>query len=199
VGDRLRRDLKISGTGSSAGGSFDEVHIRGEGAIHGDVECQVFKVMGNSNVAGNLQAKSVRVQGALEISGKLGADDVKVMGSLAVKGDCSAETFQVRGAFTIDGLLNAERVELSLYGPSNAAEIGCRAIRVKRRFRVFGGFRELVADTIEGDDIYLEDTVVKVVRGNRVHIGPRCQVDLVEYRERFEQSSGSKVTESRKV
>jgi cytoskeletal protein CcmA (bactofilin family) len=195
----LRRDLKISGSGSSAGGSFDEVNIRGEGAIHGDVECQAFKVMGNSNVAGNVQAKSVRVQGALEISGKLGADDVKVMGSLAVKGDCSAETFQVRGAFTIDGLLNAERVELSLYGPSSALEIGGRAIRVRRRFRMFGGFRELVADTVEGDDIYLEDTVAKVVRGNRVHIGPRCQVDLVEYRDHLEQSSGSKVKEAKKV
>jgi cytoskeletal protein CcmA (bactofilin family) len=199
VGERLRRDLKISGTGSSGGGSFDQVHIRGEGSIHGDVECTSFKVMGNGDVDGNVTAKSVNVKGTLEISGKLGAEDVRIMGSLAVKGDCSAESFHFRGAFTIDGLLNAERMVLSLYGPSRAAEIGGQAIRVKRKFGLFGGHRELVADTVEGDDIYLEDTVAKVVRGNRVHIGPRCQVDLVEYQERFEQSSGSKVTESRKV
>jgi cytoskeletal protein CcmA (bactofilin family) len=199
VEQRLRRDLKINGSSSSAGGSFDRVNIRGEGSIQGDVECEAFKVMGNSRVSGSVAAKSVNVTGALEISGKLGADHVKIMGSLVVKGDCSAESLQVRGAFSIDGLLNADRIELSLYGPSRVSEIGGQAVRVKRQFRMFGGYRELVADTVEGDEIYLEDTVAKVVRGSRVHIGPRCQVDLVEYRDHFEQSARAKVGESRKV
>jgi cytoskeletal protein CcmA (bactofilin family) len=199
VEGRLRRDLKINGSSSSAGGSFDRVYIRGEGNVQGDVECKAFKVMGNSRVSGSVAAKSVDVLGDLQISGKLNADRAKIVGSLVVKGDCSAETLQVRGAFNIDGLLNAERIELSLYGPSRVSEIGGQAVRVKRRFRMFGGYRELVVDTVEGDEIYLEDTVAKVVRGNRVHIGPRCQVDLVEYRDHFEQSARAKVTDSRKV
>jgi hypothetical protein len=37
-------------------------------------------------------------------------------------------------------------------------------------------------DTIEGDDIYLEHTTAKVMRGDTVDIGDGCEIDLVEYR-----------------
>ncbi|MCL6576409.1 hypothetical protein [Kyrpidia sp.] len=47
-------------------------------------------------------------------------------------------------------------------------------------------------ETIEGDDIYLENTRARVVRGTRVQIGPGCQIGLLEYSEDF-----SKWTERR--
>lgn len=37
-------------------------------------------------------------------------------------------------------------------------------------------------ETIEGDDIHLELTRARVVRGNNVSIGSGCDIDLVEYK-----------------
>ena len=43
----------------------------------------------------------------------------------------------------------------------------------------------LAAKVIEGDDIYLENTTADMVRGNKVKIGPGCQIGVVEYRDDF--------------
>lgn len=47
---------------------------------------------------------------------------------------------------------------------------------------VFNTRRGLRCSIIEGDDIYLEDTRSKIVRGNNVTIGRGCEIELVEYK-----------------
>lgn len=70
-------------------------------------------------------------------------------------------------------------------------------------FRIGGllnaGTNVLTTEIVEGDDIHLEHTRAKVVRGNRVTLGPGCEVDLVEYKEHFHQDKSAKVMASRKV
>ncbi len=39
----------------------------------------------------------------------------------------------------------------------------------------------LTAELIEGDVIELTNTKAKTVRGNKVKIGPNCQIETVEY------------------
>ncbi len=199
VEKQTRRDLKMSGTGTSSGGVFDKVNILGECDIDGDIECDKFKAMGTANVRGNMRAGSVRIVGTVDVDGKLEAEQVKVTGELNVKGDCSAESIHLRGAFSIDGLLNAGTVDIRLYGPANAKEIGGGFIRVRPHLRMFSGGKELSVDTVEGDDIHLEYTTAKVVRGSTVYIGPGCDIALVEFQKEFKQYPKAKVTESNKV
>ncbi len=194
-----RRDLKMSGTGTSSGGVFNRVNILGECDIDGNIECNKFKVMGTANVRGNMRAGRVRIVGTVEVDGKLEGERVEVTGGLNVKGDCSSESFHLRGAFSIDGLLNAGTIDLRLYGPANVKEIGGGSIRVKPHLRMFSGGKELSVDTVEGDDIHLEYTTAKVVRGNTVYIGPGCDIGLVEFQHHFKKSPKAKVTESNKV
>jgi hypothetical protein len=46
---------------------------------------------------------------------------------------------------------------------------------------LFGKWDRLEADLIEGNNISIEYTEVKTVRGNNILIGDNCRVDLVEY------------------
>jgi hypothetical protein len=57
----------------------------------------------------------------------------------------------------------------------------------------------LDTETIEGDDIYLEYTRVKVVRGSNVKIGKGCEIELVEYENNFQQDREAKVNDSKKI
>ena len=57
----------------------------------------------------------------------------------------------------------------------------------------------LKAETIEGDDVYLEHTTAQVVRGNTVTIGEGCEIDLVEYRTDFKKTPGASVLKDMKV
>ncbi|MCG5026996.1 bactofilin, partial [Anoxybacillus flavithermus] len=125
------------------------------------------------------------------------AETIRVHGELEIGGDCSAERLEMEGRFTIGGLLNADHIEVKMFGPCRAKEIGGETIMVKKHgvslFKKLFFPAELTADVIEGDIIYLEHTAAKTVRGNRVTIGPGCQVERVEYREAFECDKESKV------
>jgi cytoskeletal protein CcmA (bactofilin family) len=61
------------------------------------------------------------------------------------------------------------------------------------------GHGRLVTETIEADEIYLEATEAKTVRGKRVVIGPDCRIESVEYEESCEVDESSSVAHQNKV
>lgn len=228
-------DLRINGIGRSSGGSFDFVQINGKGDINGDLECErmevnglgIFRgnvksgsthVSGKSTFAGDLEGKEIIIDGMSEIAGGLSSDSVDNRGMIKVAKDCGSERFTSSGGFNIGGLLNAGEIEINIFGPCTAKEIGGEKIEVRDGGTYglgkiigplfvgtfFAGWPKktiLTADTIEGDDIYLESTIAKTVRGQNVTIGKNCQIDMVEYKKTFHKdgSSDIRVNETRKI
>lgn len=220
------RNLIIAGSGSAGGGEFDAVKISGKGQVHGDVACDVFKTNGASDIFGNVQAKTMtvngasklegnlevgewKIQGSADVKGKVSGEVIKVEGFVKIEGDCEAENFTGKCHFTIGGMLNAGFIDIDLYGACSVKEIGGETIRIQKEMSfirlkemiksMFNYSDKLTVDTVEGDDIYLEYTKAKVVRGNHVKLGTGCEVELVEYKESFEQDKDAKVKQSEKV
>ncbi|MGB9979112.1 bactofilin family protein [Methanobacterium sp.] len=228
-GDINCNDLKINGEGTLDGNlkATNTVRILGEGRLVGNVDCTDFKVngegevdgnlkaegtvtiRGETDIGGNLNAQKVKVQGELEVNGELFADEAKITGNLNATGDCNAEIFTVEGGLTIDGLLNADVLKINLYWPCKVHEIGGSEITVKKSGKLsflglknmvtLGGQNELTVDIIEGDNVYLENTKAKVVRGNNVTIGYGCKIELVEYKENFRQDEKSEINTNKKI
>lgn len=235
----IREDLKITGVGNAAGGSYNKVKITGNGQVNGDVDCVSFSsagnakvnggvkatsftVRGSSRIDGNLEADRITIQGDVSLSGnavvreahisgtmtvknKLVCDVLKLRGAVNIEGDCEVETLNTIGSFNIDGLLNVGRMDLNVRWPSQAKEIGGERIIVKKSnialnllqhvaalFKVIPGAC-LTVQSIEGDDIELEYTIAKVVRGNNVKIGRGCEIERVEYRNQFHQEQDAVV------
>jgi len=220
--------VKISGTGKISGDILcSEFHISGSGEANGNVESDSFKINGSGNVKGNLKSQEIKVNGSanfygdiscnnITISGSsdiaknLDAQMVKINGSAKIVGDCNTEKFHSCGEFEIGGLLNADDIYVELYwSRSHVKEIGGENIRVMRGPNRHGVLKflgllgvhspSLETDSIEGDEIYLENTTAKVVRGNNVTIGTGCSIGLVEYKGVYEKSGDTKVTEERKI
>ena len=81
-------------------------------------------------------------------------------------------------------------MEIALAGVSRASEIRAAKILAlrtswRRRFLDFGRRRRtlLAVETVEGEDVHLEATSARVVKGRRVKIGPECRIESVEYAE----------------
>ncbi|GMA62319.1 hypothetical protein GCM10025859_27590 [Alicyclobacillus fastidiosus] len=194
------RNWTINGTAQSTGGHFHKVTIRGEARVTGDIDCEQLKVMGTLDVQGNLHTGAAKIMGTVAVAGNASGEDVNLMGEMNVDGDCNAESLKCRGAFDISGLLNAGNIEIVLHGYSRAKEIGGDKIYVKPQLRFFsGGLRRLTVDTVEGDDVNLAYTTARVVRGNRVEIGPGCEIETVEYRSLLRVSDAAKVHEKTKL
>jgi len=57
----------------------------------------------------------------------------------------------------------------------------------------------LQAEQIEATDVSIEWSNVRVVRGNRVRIGPGCRIELLEYTESVYVDPESEVRDVRKI
>ena len=222
------RDLKIYGQGSSSGGKFKKVIIKGSGRIKGDIECTNLKVYGDgqfdgdakvedtiningkTDFNGEIQSKNFKMQGEVQVKGEIFADNASITGNIKTDNDFNAEIFRLEGGFTINGLLNADNIKINIYWPCNVNEIGCSEITVKKDVKIsFLGIKDLIkpncknkiltADIIEGDLIYLENTNAKIVRGNNVTIGAGCKIELIEYKESYKKDDKSIVDKSHKI
>lgn len=200
-------DLKVSGAANGNGTLHSEnITVLGILDYRGDVDAGEMRVSGTATTRA-LKIREVHTTGTLSTS-SLSATSVDLLGHLRVEGDLEAERFTAMGLFTVVGLLNAGVVDVTLGGKCTANEIGGEAIVVRtgvgpiKKFvtsLIPGMEMRLWAGTIEGDDVRLESTTARVVRGKTVVIGSECKIDLVEYTGEYTVAPDAVVGEARKV
>ena len=223
----LYAEVKINGSGRVNGDiQCRGFHANGSSTVEGSLQAELCKVSGSTRIEGGLQAdklvvsgsmkaaggfrgKDARVDGDAKFAGPVAAEKVVVHGGMKVEGNLEAEEFRCRGNFHVEGLLNAETVDVVLAGSSEAREIGGGLIRVKRPLLansigkfvkgLLGVEDHLTTDIIEGDELELEATRARIVRGNRITIGPDCEIGLLEYKSELNRNPNSKINEERKM
>lgn len=209
-GDTQCCNFIINGSGDAAGNVESEtVKINGSGRISGNTKSKDVKVYGSANFSGDVVSDSLNINGSADISKNIEVHTLDVDGSVKASGDLSAEVFKLSGMFEVGGLLNAEDIDIRLYWHrSRAKEVGGKKISVALGKAGLGvikalfpsaTFASLEADVIEGDDITLENTIAKVVRGNNIVIGAGCDIGLVEYKGSYRKNMGAKVAEEKKI
>lgn len=205
-GDLVAEEFRIAGAGKVEGAArVREIVISGTARFEGPVEAETLHVAGACKVEAALFAKEVKVAGVLKVESNVKAHYFKGSGGIKVEGNLEADLVSLAGKTAVNGLLSADRVEMKLEDMSFVRELGGEVIEVRRRRK--GGFLKelglpflrrpgsLQAVTIEGDDLYLEGTQAKLVRGKKVRIGPGCRIDRVEYEESLEVDPDSRVGE----
>lgn len=207
-GDIDARDVRVNGAGGINGALVAQtVTVNGTGTFNGSVQAGEFTVNGDAGIRDGAGIGRLTVKGNTSIGGGLAAHDIVVKGFLKAAGDCEAESFSAEGGFTVGGLLNAGTVDIKVYGSCSAREIGGESITVRAsqgfesitQLLTFWTDKRLTVDSIEGDDISLEATVAKSVRGTNVTVGDGCRIDLVEYTESYTPLAGAEVKEARRV
>lgn len=203
-GDLSCKQMNVNGTAQINGNiKSDYIRISGAAYIHGKVEGNELRIDGQANLSEGIKCKEIKIYGSLNMKGNLAGETVLIKGHASIQNDCEAEEFTAKGAFSIGGLINADRIDITLYGNSRAKEIGGESINVQKQHRfLFDKFlkpNRLEVDIIEGDEIEIEFTTAKVVRGNKVIIGKGCQIGLVEYKEHCSIDKDAKVEEQKKI
>lgn len=212
-GDLDCNSFHISGSCDVTGNVItDSGKVSGAASISGSLEADEFKVSGSLATSGDASIKDLNISGEMKTSGNYKSDSIHVWGVLSAGGNTEAEDFMVNGLFKIGGMLNADRIDVTLsHSVSSAKEIGGGQITIKQS-PFTAGITNLIksffsmplqsrleAESIEGDEIYLECTKASVVRGSKVTLGPGCEIGLVEYRDTYRADPDSKVTEDRKI
>lgn len=140
-----RPDVKIVGTGGSAGGVVGKLSITGDGELNGDIDALSFKCTGNAVVYGKVKTQSLKLTGELIVKGPLIGEKLSAVGMLHVGGDLYAQAAKISGETRVEGQINGEQIELSGY---NTVRGGCQA----ERFKLHGSLHMdgmLNAETVE--------------------------------------------------
>lgn len=190
----------------------NDARIVGSVSVTGSLEAEEIRIAGNLDANGDVETKSLVLRGGMNIKGGVKSDDIKVTGYATITKNCEAETFRSEGPLSIGGLLNAGEVDIRIHSRCRVVEIGGENIKVRRGHHsglgnmikalfipadFFKG--KLVVDSIEGDEIRLEDTKAKVVRGKNLVLGDGCEIDYLEYASECRISGRSIVKDKKKV
>lgn len=209
-------DVKAGAVHTSGSSHFGgNLAVEGLMKTSGSLRCQKdakakdMQTSGSARVDGDLEVENAETSGSLSIGGSLNAGKLRTSGKLEVGKDCEAEEFFSSGRLEIGGLLNAGTVEIELNSVKDSVvgEIGGERITVTWKpaasflSRIFGASRNGMLETgaIEGDEVRLEQTRAKVVRGRNVTVGAGCYVKLVEYSGVLQVADGATVEQQVKV
>lgn len=182
----------------------ETLRVYGDAEFRKDVEAIEAKIYGDAEIFGHFQCQDLKVFGECTLK-KLDAEKLTVFGALERAEEVNAEKAEFSGEVEITGVLNVGHGEFRLVGDSKVGEIYCESLSVESDGEFFNGVLSglisrgksgtLTSDLIEGDDIYLENTTAKMVRGNKIKIGPGCRIQRVEYNEKLEVHSSAEVKE----
>jgi cytoskeletal protein CcmA (bactofilin family) len=130
------KELRFSGAGSAAGGSYSKVSVSGAGHITGDLECESLSVSGSVVCEGDVKTGSMRVDGSAEVQGDAVAATAVVNGGAILRGNFEVQKLKIAGAAEIDKRLSGGQVnvqgaltvggdcEVELFKASGAFTIG---------------------------------------------------------------------------
>lgn len=194
----------------------DEVKIAGTQTVEGALRAKEITSAGSLKVSEDVEAEKFLSRGGFEIGGLLSAEEIKIElggGKVSEIGGTRIEVRR-RGRSFWDWR-REPRVHIHMRrGPEGLGEtlesifeeLGRIGEEVERAVGeglgyAFGWERSgyLEADSIEGDEIFLENTKARVVRGKKIQIGEGCEIETVEYSESVEIAPGAQVKEQKRV
>lgn len=205
-GNVTSKQILLSGACDIRGSVKTEI-LKCSGAcnVNGNLEAVEVSISGGSDIRGNAKAKKLDISGGCDIEGSVSGEEVKLSGGIKIKEDCECENFNAKGSFSIGGLLNAEEMNIVIYDNCSVKEIGGKNIDIRYTSHISASILNLIktaltnspanlkTDTIEGDNIYLEHTTAKVVRGNKIIIGDSCNIDKIEYKDSLDVNGNSQI------
>ncbi|WP_010631235.1 hypothetical protein [Sporolactobacillus vineae] len=194
--------------------------LMGECTIDGNLNCGFFHNMGETEIAGSLKAAEIRligqvhvkeqcyvrngsIYGELNCEKDINGNQIRVRGMMRSRGNVNLEKLDMHGGIFVDGLLNCSSVDILLrFDADNYIhEIGTSKLRIRRKHSLFNNVPvvNFQADTIEGDDLDLEYTTARIVRGAHVSIGVGCKINKVEYTDKYSEGKNTEVGKVIKV
>lgn len=181
-----KNDIKMEGIGQITGGSYNNIKIEGISTIMGDIKGVRMVIEGVAKARGSIRLNSLNIEGKFNCQGNIDVSQrVNVSGYISIDGNCQCGELFSDGKIMVRGLLSADKIVLEITASNEIKEIGGEEIRVTEgKKSIFQGLfytNKLVSNSIEGDNIYLENTECSIVRGRNIKINKGCTIDRVEY------------------
>lgn len=205
-GNITAKQILTSGSFNQTGNTDTEIFkSSGSSKIDGNLKGDEITISGGGNVCGDISVSKLNISGGFKTGGKILGKEINLSGGIKIEKDCEADKFFSKGSFNIGGTLNADEINIIIYDHCSAEEIVGQNIDIRYSsdisssiFHIIKGMFSnssggLTVQTIEGDNIYIENTTAKIVRGNKITIGDNCNIEKVEYKDSLDVTGNSQI------
>lgn len=182
--------------------SLIKLVVNGDLYLDGTCNIRELTVNGKATITGEVSSRIIITRGGLMLSNPLKSNQLKVYGFLNTPTDVSAEDIIIEGNIQCKGLLSGENITIHSAASSYCKEIGATQLVVSKSpiekslsqiIKLFTNKQSLlVCDSIEADEMKLENVESKIARGHNIDLISDCNIYTVEYSGNFTQ--GSNVT-----
>jgi len=218
-GEVRAEELRTTGSCAIDGAvSVDTFKCSGSQRVDDSVNAGYVKISGSIRASGNLETDKFVSEGSFKVEGLLSGDEIAIhLGGNCQAEEIGGERIEVRSgacrSFHLnEGSEHADRrtwddpwtsrekshgIDVDLRTMTREmSKLGSKLGNLGLSMTGIGSHGTLRADAIEGDEIYLESTKAKLVRGKRILIGPGCEIDRVEYEDEIRVHTEAEVAET---
>ena len=191
-----------------------KIIVSGSFRAEKNISAGEISVSGSVKTGGDCKVKEqLSVSGLCVFSGDVKCNVLKASGGISAN-NIEAENAVIQGKINAEGLINAEQIKIEFEGCGSAENIGGGRIVIFPRIRSkavarlpliskiigkAGANCFTVKDSIEGDEIALENVTAEKVSGRVVAIGAGCRISSVKYEETIEISPDAEVGTYEKI
>ncbi|MDO5559775.1 MAG: hypothetical protein Q4F95_09285 [Oscillospiraceae bacterium] len=204
------KEFSCSGSASGDADITCAGRVKASGSTHvKSITADAVTATGSLKIDGNCSVKGkFAVSGSTSMGGKLKASLIESSGSLRVDNDIEGEELHSSGTLNCKGLINAERIDIKFDHGMTIGSIGGSTISIHPHIISFIPIIALFSDklgtvtienSIEGDEVSIEDVNAQSVTGRIVTIGKRCNIKLVQYSERIDIDPDAAVEKVEKI
>lgn len=211
-GNITSKQLLTSGSFSSTGNIDTEIFkSSGASKLSGNLKGDEVTISGGGSTSGDIKVSKLNISGGFTSGGKIIGGEINLTGGIKIEKDCECDKFSSKGSFNIGGTLNADEINITIYDHCTAYEIVGQNIDIRYSSDISSSILHIIkgmlsssssgltVETIEGDNIYLEHTNAKIVRGNKITIGDSCNIEKVEYKDSLDVTGNSEIREKNKL
>jgi len=178
--------------------------IFGDGLFKKLLKASEVSTFGDLESQNTIEAKELKVYGG--VRGKIfNTEKFIVNGDIEAADEINSDFLEINGTIKALGSMNIGSGNFNLMGDSKVNEIFCQDLRVNAGDSSYTGILsglisrngngKLVAELIEGDEIFLENTICDIVRGKNIQIGRGSKIRRVEYQDTLKIFENGEVTE----
>ena len=182
----------------------------GSVSFSGNISANTIKSSGSFSCQGSITANQLNHTGSMQCSNSIKCQQLLINGALKTNEGIEAEELSINGAVSCHDLINAENVEINFWDKVSIGSIGGNHIQLHAKQKIikflwfslvkdFKLGKACVYNTIEGNQIHLDNTNCPRVSGRVVRIGKGCQIDLVQYTDSIEIHPNANVKKIEKV
>lgn len=181
----------------------ENMTIFGDGLFKKLVKGLKVSTFGDLESLSTVEVKELSVYG--EVKGKIfNTEKFTVNGDIDAADEINSDFLEINGTVKAVGSMNIGSGNFNLMGNSKVNEIFCQDLKVNAGKSSYTGILsglisqnhgKLFAELIEGDEIFLENTICDVVRGKNIQIGRGSKIRRVEYQNTLKIYENGEVTE----